>query len=76
MDKHQTQHQATTIPSIDKSLKLVSYYQQQIPQLQTNLWHREEELHKNHETPGRETKQGNQLSHLHQDDYKTTMDIK
>ena len=76
MDKQQTQHQATTSPSIDKSLKLVSDYEQQIPQQQTNPWHREEELHNNHETSGRETKQGNQLSHLHQDDYKTAMDIK
>ena len=25
--------------------------------LQTNLWHREEELHNNHDTPGRQTKQ-------------------
>ena len=76
MDKQQTKYQATTIPSIDKSLKLVSDYQQQIPQLQINLLHREEELHNNHETSGRETKQGNRLSHLHQDDYQTAMDIK
>ena len=26
----------------------------------TNPWHREEEPHKNHETPGRQTKQRNQ----------------
>ena len=30
--------------------------------LQTNPWHREEEQHNNHETPGRQTMQGNQLS--------------
>ena len=30
--------------------------------LQTNPWHREEELHNNLETPGRQTKQSNQLS--------------
>ena len=30
--------------------------------LQTNPWHREEEPHNNHETPGRQTKQSNQLS--------------
>ena len=28
--------------------------------LQTNPWHREEESHNNHETPGRQTKQSNQ----------------
>ena len=28
----------------------------------TNPWHREEELHNHHETPGRQTKQSNQLS--------------
>ena len=31
--------------------------------LQTNQWHREEEPHNNHETPGRQTKQINRLSH-------------
>ena len=36
--------------------------------LQTNPWHREEEQHNNHETPGRKTKQSNQLSLPHQDD--------
>ena len=30
--------------------------------LQTNAWNREEEPHKNHETPGRQTDQSNQLS--------------
>ena len=30
----------------------------------------------NHETPGRQTKQNNQLSLPHQDDCKTRMDIK
>ena len=44
--------------------------------MQTNLWHREEEPHHNHETPGRQSKQSNQLSILHQDDCKTRMDIK
>ena len=34
--------------------------------LQTNPWHRETELHNNHETPGRQTKQS----------CKTRMDIK
>ena len=29
---------------------------------QTNPWHREEEPHNNHETPGRQTNQSNQLS--------------
>ena len=44
--------------------------------LQTNPWYREEEPHNNHETPGRQTKQSNQLSLPHQDDCKTRMDIK
>ena len=39
-----------------------------------NLWHREEELNINHETPGRQTKQSNQLSLPHQDDCKTRID--
>ena len=34
--------------------------------LQTNPWHREEEPHNNHETPGRQTKQSNQPSLPHQ----------
>ena len=44
--------------------------------LQTNPWHREEEPHNNQETPGRQTKQSNQLSLPHQDDCKTRRDIK
>ena len=44
--------------------------------LQTNRWHCEEEPHNNHETPGRQTKQSNQLSLPHQDDCKNSMDIK
>ena len=43
--------------------------------LQTNQWHREEEPHNNHETPGRQTKQSNQLSLPKQDDCKTRRDI-
>ena len=42
--------------------------------LQTNPWHREEEPHNNHETPGRQTKQSNQLSLPHQDDCKIRME--
>ena len=38
--------------------------------LQTNPWHREEEQHNNHETPGRQTKQSNQPSIPHQYDCK------
>ena len=33
--------------------------------------HREEGQHNNHETPGRHTKQSNQLSLPHQDDCKS-----
>ena len=43
--------------------------------LQTNPWHREDEPHNNHQTPGRQTKQSIQLS-LTQDDSKTKMGIK
>ena len=43
--------------------------------LQTNPWHREEEPHNNHETPGKQTKQSNQLSLPHQDDCKTRMNV-
>ena len=42
--------------------------------LQTNPLHREEEPHNNHETPGRQTKQSNQLSLSHRDDCKTRME--
>ena len=44
--------------------------------LQTNPSHREEEPQNNHETPGRQTKQSNQLSLTHRDDCKTRMDTK
>ena len=37
---------------------------------QTNPWHREEEPHNNHETPGRQTKQSNQLCLPHHDSCK------
>ena len=47
-----------------------------ITKQQTNPWYREEELHNHRETPGRQTKQSNQLSLPHQDDRKTRMDIK
>ena len=36
--------------------------------LQTNPWYREEEPHNNHETPGRQTTQSNQLSLPHRVD--------
>ena len=39
-------------------------------------WHHEEEPCNHHETPGRQTKQSNQLSLPSQDDCKTRMDIK
>ena len=55
--------------------KIVSKYDQVIPQSQT-AWHREEEPLKHHETPGRQIKQSNQLSLPQQDDYNTRMDIK
>ena len=59
-------------------LKIVSEYDQEIPQSQTadKPMAREEEPHNNHETPGRQTKQSNQLSLPHEDDCKTRRDIK
>ena len=61
-----------------KHLKIVSEYDQEIPQSKTadNLWHREEEPLNHHETPRRQMKKSNQLSLLHQDDCNTGMDIK
>ena len=58
--------------------KIVSRYDQEIPQSQTvdNPWHREEEPLNQHETPGRQIQQSNQLSLPHQDDCNTRMDIK
>ena len=44
--------------------------------LQTNTWHREEEPDNNHETPGRQTKQSNQLCLPHRDTCKNRMDTK
>ena len=59
-------------------LKIVSKYDQEIPQSQTadNPWHYEEEPLNHHETPGRQIKQSNQLSLPHQDGCNTRMDIK
>ena len=45
-------------------------------ELQTNPWHREEEPHNDHETPGRQTKQSNQLSPPQYGDCKTRIDTK
>ena len=41
--------------------------------LQKNQWYREEEPHNNHETPGRQTTQSNQLSLPHRADCKARM---
>ena len=43
---------------------------------QTTEWHREEESLNHHETQGRQVKQINQLSLLHQDDCNTRSVIK
>ena len=53
-------------------LKIVSEYDQKIQQSQTadKPWHREEEPNNDHETPGRQTNQGNQHSLPIQDDCK------
>ena len=44
--------------------------------LQINPWHHKEEPYNNHKTPGRQTKQSNQLPIPHQDDSKTRVHIK
>ena len=44
--------------------------------LQTNQWHRKEEPHNDHETPGRQTKPSNQLSFPIKDDCKIRINIK
>ena len=48
--------------------KIISEYDQEIPQSQTAVkpWHREEESHNNHEAPGRKPKQSKRLFHHHQ----------
>ena len=55
--------------------KIVSEYDQEIPQSQTADNPVAEPLN-HHETPGRQIKQSNQLSLPHQDDCNTRMDIK
>ena len=57
-----------------KIVSMIRKYHNHKPQ--TNPWHRNEESHNHHETPGGQTKQSNQLSLPHQDDCKTRMDIK
>ena len=53
---------------------MIRKYQNHKPQ--TTQWHLQEEPFNHHETPGRQIKQGNQLSFPHQDDCNTRMDIK
>ena len=61
-----------TVCSISKIVSMIRKYHNH--KLQTNLWHHEEEPHNNHKTPGRQTKQSNQLSLPHQDDCKTKLE--
>ena len=56
--------------------KIVSEYDQEIPQLQTADNPAAPRGRATHETPGRQIKQSNQLSLPHQDDCNTRMDIK
>ena len=53
---------------------MIRKYDNHKPQI--NPWNREEEPHNHHETPGRQTKQRNQLSLPYQDDCKTRLDVK
>ena len=55
--------------------KIVSEYDQEIPQSQTTD-NPLEKPHNNHDKPGSQTNQSNQLSLPYQDDCKTRMDIK
>ena len=67
----------TASPPIQQVFSIVeSEYDQEIPQSQTakTPWHSEEESDNNHETPGKQTNQSNQLSLPHQVDCKTRMD--
>ena len=58
-----------------KIVSMIRKYHNHKPQ--TTPWHCEEEqLINHHETPGRQSKQSNQLSLPHLDDYNTRMDIK
>ena len=59
-----------------RKLHVVSEYDQEMPQSQTakKPWHCEEMPHSYNETPGRQTKQRNQLSLPHRDDCKVRMD--
>ena len=59
-------------------LKIVSEYDQEIPQSQTtdNPVAPRGRAAQPYETPGRQIKQSNQLSLSHQDDCNTRMDIK
>ena len=71
-------HTIVTVIDACTVKKIVSEYDQEIPQSQTvdNLWHREEEPLNHHDTPGRQNMQSNQLSLPHQDDCNTRTDIK
>ena len=59
---------------LGKIVSMVRKYHNHKPQ--TTPWHRKEEPLNHHETPGRQIKQSNQLSLLHQDDCNTRTDIK
>ena len=50
---------------ISEIVSVIRKYHNHKPQ--TNPWHPEDEPHNNHETPGRQKKQSNQLSLPHQD---------
>ena len=56
MSAHDKGHQNLIISEIVSMIK--KYHNHK---LQTNPWQREEEPHNNHETPGRQTKQSNQV---------------
>ena len=59
---------------LSKIVSMIRKYHNHKPK--TNPWHREEEPHNHHQTPGRQTKQSKQLSLPHQDDCKTRIDIR
>ena len=59
--RHKVSNFECSIVNIRIGTYNLSKYDREIPLSQTAFkpWHREEELHNNHETPGRQTKQSN-----------------
>ena len=74
----QFQLQCRNMYLCSKATKIVSEYDQEIPQSQTadKPMAPRGRATQHHKTPGRQTKQSNQPSRLHREDCKTRMDTK